>query len=236
MTTRKIARKKRDLNRLRGIPNRVPHAEAAARITELRSTMSWAELAAATGCSAAHLRNVVAGRQPRINRVTHNKIMAVRPSSGGHIFVDALGSRRRIQALQARGHSQYDIAAAAGTTQYRIYKVCSGQPTVRLRTAHGLVEAYRTLADREGTSTRGRNLAVASGWLGPEYWDENDLDDPEFIPAADDRLNVLQLGAHRRQEIEHLASFNVPEHEIADRLGMARAYVHDLIRDMGKAA
>jgi transcriptional regulator with XRE-family HTH domain len=235
-TSPEYARKLRTLNRHRGIPNRVPATEAARHIATLRQTMSWTDISTASGSAAAHLRRIASGKEPRINRVTHNKIMAVRPSPGGHIFVSALGSRRRIQALQARGHSQYDIAAATGTSQYRISLISNGQPTVRLRMAQRIAAGYQQLADKEGTSSRGRNLAAENGWPGPEYWDEDDFDNPDFVPATSDELGRRELGELRRHEIRHLTSCALPEDEIADRLGMARTYVHDLIRDMSKAA
>ncbi len=68
-------------------------------------------------------------------------------------------------------------------------------------------------------------------------WDDN-IDDPAATPETDQNVvdldNRRELAALRRAEIEHLASFNIPEHEIANRLGMSRDYVHDLLRDMRK--
>ncbi|MET9517472.1 hypothetical protein [Streptomyces sp. NPDC002994] len=209
-----IKRKQRNLNRSRGIPNRLPATEAAEHIQRLRQTMSWADLRDASGCSAAHLRNIASGREPRINRHTHNKILTVQPSPRGYLYIDALGSRRRIQALMSCGHSQYVIAAAAGTTQYRIGLICNGQATVRLHLAQRITAAYGQLANSEGSSTRGRNVAAKNGWAGPDYWDDGDFDNPDFQPAdgatpryivlAENGLELEQQGHTREQAAERL--------------------------------
>ncbi|MGW9371138.1 hypothetical protein ACWGVR_14145 [Streptomyces xanthophaeus] len=229
-------RKQRVLNIQRGIPNRVPADEAARHIAGLRTTMSWAELAAAIGTSACHLRRIANGLEPRINRGTHLKILSVTAQPLGWRFVPALGTRRRIHALQAVGHSQYAIAEAARTVQNRIHMVSSGKvQLVRLHFADRISSAYKALADSEGTSTRGRTTAARNGWAGPAYWDDEDFDNPDFQPAIDNGNNRA-LAEARRADIEHLAAFAIPPHEIAARLDMSADYVHDKIRDMRKAA
>lgn len=216
LATQSIKRKQRELNRRRGIPNRVPATAAAEHIQNLRKTMSWTDIRAASGCSAAHLRNIATGREPRINRVTHNKILAVQPSPRGHIFISALGSQRRIQALMARGHSQYVIADAAGSTQHRIGQICNGQPTVRLHLAQRIAAAYRQLADSEGTSARGRGIAKRKGWPGPDYWDEEDFDNPDFTPATKPTPKYIRL-AENGLELERTQGYT--REQAAERLG-----------------
>ncbi|MFD4921192.1 hypothetical protein ACFWNE_07710 [Streptomyces goshikiensis] len=229
-------RKQRALNLQRGIPNRVPATEAAHHIATLRSTMSWAELATAAGTSACHLRRIAGGLEPRINRGTHDKILALTAQPLGWRFVPALGSRRRIHALQAVGHSQCAIAEAAHTVQNRIHMVSAGKvQQVRLHFADRIIAAYRALADSEGTSTRGRTTAARNGWAGPAYWDDEDFDNPDFVPAVDDG-SARVLASARRVDIAHLASFGIPDHDIAARLGISDSTVQQQIRDMRKAA
>lgn len=229
-------RKQRALNTERGIPNRVPATEAAQHIARLRSTMSWSDLATSAGTSACHLRRILNGLEPRINRVTHNKILAVGATPGGWIFVDAIGTRRRIQALQAIGHSQEAIAKQAGSCQHRIYMISGGHvATVRLHLAERIAEAYRLLSPVEGTSTRSRNNAARNGWPGPAFWDDDDFDNPDFRPAIDDGNRNAQAAA-RLADIAHLASWDIPAHEIAARLDMSADYVTTKLRELRAAA
>jgi AraC-like DNA-binding protein len=85
-----------------------------------------------------------------------------------------------------------------------------------------------------GSALKTRNKARREGWPDPLWWEDmGHIDDPDFDPAAavERELNRDELAALRRQEIAHLAAFGIPEHEIAQRLGMSPHYVHDLIRD-----
>lgn len=212
-------RKLRDLNRLRGLPNRVDASAARARLELLRQTMSWTDLATATGCSACHLRRILNGHEPRINRITHNKILRAPVQPGGWIFVDALGSRRRIQALQAAGHSQDDIAAAAETTQHRIHVVASHKvQSVRLHFAERITEAYQQLAHTQGGSARGRTIAARNGWLGPAWWDDDEFDNPDYEPTTED---VPRYVAHV-ENLRELEAQGYTREQIATRLGVTR--------------
>ncbi|MEV6547934.1 hypothetical protein AB0M57_04395 [Streptomyces sp. NPDC051597] len=199
MTTAELKRKQRDLNRHRGVPNRLPATTAAQHLALLRQTMSWDDIRRASGCSAAHLRRIAAGKEPRINRATQAKILAITPSPGGHLYVPALGSRRRLQALQARGHAQDAIAAALNTGQCIVSRILQGQPTVRLHVAQRIAATYRQLADTDGGSTRSRGLATLRGWPGPEYWDEDDFDNPDFTPAIADAPRYMALAENARE-------------------------------------
>ena len=195
-------RKIRELNRHRGIPNRLPATTAQAHLKLLRQTMSWGDIATAVGASACHLRRIASGEEPRINLYTHEKILAAQPAPSPWRFVDATGSRRRIHALQARGHSQADIAAAAHTTQYRIGLISNGQRTVRDHLAERLAAAYDELAHRDGTSTRGRNFARANHWPSPGCWDDDTIDDPTAHPEWTGACGTLRgWWIHRAEHI-----------------------------------
>ena len=225
MTTADFKRKRRDLNRQRGIPNRVPSTIAARHLRQLRQTMSWYDISFASGCSAAHLRKIADGREPRINRATQTKILAIQVAPRGHRYVPALGSRRRIQTLQACGHSQDSIAAAIGTGQCIVSRILLGQPTVRLHVAQRVTAAYRQLSGRNGDSTRSRDLAASKGWPGPEYWDEDDFDNPDFTPATTPTPRYVVL-AENGLELE---AQGYTREQAAERLGVTRDYLQQSI-------
>ena len=182
MTDNRDRRKIRELNRYRGIPNRLAPDTCIQRINLLRQTMSWTDIATRTGTSAAHLRRIASGKEPQINRLTQDKVLAVQPTVSPCKVIEATGSVRRVRALQARGHSQYTIAEAASSTQYRISCLAAGQTTIRVGYAQRIAVAYEQLAHLEGNSTRGRNNALHNGWAPPITWDDDTIDDPSAHP------------------------------------------------------
>ncbi|MER7151222.1 hypothetical protein [Streptomyces lydicus] len=222
-------RKRRALNRHLGIPNRLPADVARKHLQRLKTTMSWARIAAESGCSACSLRQIADGRTTRINGVTHAKIMAVQPAPtrDGGFYIDAIGSVRRVRALMARGHAQHTIATAANTTQYRISLLATGQQRMRQKLADKIERAYQELADHDGTSTRARNLATSKGWQDPAFWEDVDhIDDPNFDPnATDSRTEALCADGIELVELQGYR----PEFA-ARRLGVQEATLTQAIR------
>lgn len=169
------------------------------------------------------------------------KILAVTAENATVHHTEALGTRRRLQTLAAAGWPMKTLGPHIGVHPATVARLMN-QECVYGSTARAVADAYRKLAGERpedhgvtpGTALKMRNRAARNDWPGPDYWDDDAFDDPEFIPATSDELGRNQVGALRRQEIAHLASYGIPEHQIADRLGMARDYVHDLIRDMHK--
>src|SRR5690606_7931686 len=72
------------------------------------------------------------------------------------------------------------------------------------------------------------------GWHGPLAWD--DIDDPNAQPEAaqPDELELKRndRASVRRAEIEHLAAFNVSNHEIAARLNVAVSTVNAILLEL----
>lgn len=225
-------------------------ARAAAHIDQLRAT-GMQDAAVRDACKICpDVMYRIARGQGRIHYTVEARILAVPvpgPTGGRNgAHIDATGTRRRLRALAADGWTASELARRLGKNkQYVVY----------LQLGHGGGKVRRWLADEVRdlhTQLRGlspesggipparaeaaRADAALKGWLGLGYWDDDEIDNPAFVPAVEYPENRDQLAAHRRREIEHLAAFNVPEHEIADRLGMGAAYVHDLIRDMRKVS
>ncbi|WP_030975207.1 hypothetical protein [Streptomyces sp. NRRL S-1824] len=211
---RRAKRKLRDLNRHRGIPNRYQGDDVRAHIDQLHRTMSYADIAVASRCSRSQIRRIMQGGG--VNKDTRTRLLAVTPTPRGGLFIDALGTRRRIHALQAIGHSQDTIADAASTTQYQIYSIISGQATVRYGFAQRITNAYRQLADTNGDCIRARRRAAVEGWAGPEYWDEEDFDNPDFTPAVEATPRFIAL-AENSFELERLGH---TRQQAAERLGV----------------
>ncbi|MGP4114626.1 helix-turn-helix domain-containing protein [Streptomyces sp. 4N509B] len=203
----------------------------------------WIQLQAATGCSFSTLHNILNGNVRTVRRATAERLLALKPGDAKPPAtrnpVDATGSIRRIRALTAIGYSAKSIAARSGVGVTVVRDLLNGRlDTVTKGVADSITDAYRRLVRHPGTCTRARTRAAAEGWHGPLAWDD-DIDNPDAQPEADSgdtELSRDEIAAVRRAEIRHLASFGTAEHEIAGRLGMAPGYVHDLIRDMRRAA
>jgi DNA-binding CsgD family transcriptional regulator len=100
----------------------------------------------------------------------------------GHI--SAVGSRRRIQALQAVGYPLESIAAALGTNPGAISRYATGFTTlVNIARAAEIRDLYEQWTDIPGPSSRTRERAAQRGWLPPSAWG-SDIDDPAAGPRA----------------------------------------------------
>lgn len=169
-----------------GRPGKVDASQARQRLLLLNQTTGWNDLAAALEASAANLRDIAYGRRNPIRRETHNKIMGlkVRPSAGQ--YIDATGSRRRIQALRAIGWSVKAIADQAATGSARIQRISTSQPTVRYSLAIKIRDAYDALSRLQPPPGAGTTLAKAhaamNDYAPPATWDDDTIDDPNAHP------------------------------------------------------
>lgn len=201
-TTRRAKKKQERVNRQLGRTAHCDPTAARQRLDELRQTMGWNDIAKAVDTSAAHLREIANGRVPRIKKTTHSKIMAVRPTPTGGLYVDATGTIRRLRALQAIGHSLDTLAAACGTHKSRIQPLVQGRPRLRQKVAERVKHAYETLARQPGTSARPRNRAAAEGWAPPGAWDDDTIDDPAALPEWTGHCGTDRgYWTHRQQKL-----------------------------------
>lgn len=226
---RYLNRKRRDLNRHQGIPNRHDPAVAIEHINLLRRTMSWAQIAAASGCSGCYLRNIQNGDVPQINGLTQRKILAVQPTpqAAPGFYIDAIPSVRRVRALMAAGHAQHIIATAADTTQYRISLLSRGQARIRVKLAEKIATAYEHLAHTQGTSARARFIAAEGGWHDPAYWEDTGrIDDLAFDPDAT-LTRVEQIA----EDAAWLLDCGLNRDQAAARLGITRRHLDRALRE-----
>lgn len=99
---------------------------------------------------------------------------------GRDVWVPALGTMRRLQALAAVGWSCEQIAGLIGSHYRPLQKIRAGQrDSVRLSTARRVAAVYERLAmhprhDHSGKLTR--HTARKHMWLPPLAWDHIDTD------------------------------------------------------------
>lgn len=175
-------------------------------------------------------------------RILRVPVPATDGPSGSRAYIPGHGTIRRLRALVAAGWFQAELARRLGKDKENLKQIIDrgerGQ--VAQYVADQVRSLYAELHDQKPEdhgvnafyADRARKTASARGWAGPDYWDEDDLDNPDFVPATDDGLNMRQLGALRRAEIEHLMSFNLSNAEIAARLDMNETYVRDIAREI----
>lgn len=181
------ADKKRALLNATGRPVRVPAQPVTDHVRALLAAgMGWPRIARAARCSSCTIQRLLAG-QELIKRSVADRILAVkaRPAPGRH--VDPTGSRRRIQALMAIGHTMVRISAEAAVDQSILVDVLHGHvSTVRGVTVDRIAAAYDWLSGKPAPAdrfaTRSRNRAAREGWAPPAAWEEAAIDDPQAHP------------------------------------------------------
>lgn len=230
----------RALANLSGRPVRVPTAPAAAHLRALLGAgMGWPRITRAAHCSTCTISRLLNG-QELVRRSVSDRILAVkyRPAPGR--IVEAVGTLRRIQALMAIGHTRAGIGEEADVDASVITDILGGAPNVRGMTADRIAGAYDWLAhqppatSRESASTASRNRAARQGWRDPQWWEDmGDIDDAAFDPDVADRApGRNELGAARRAEVEHLASFGLSIDEIDKRVDLAESSIRAIVREL----
>ncbi|MFD3638265.1 hypothetical protein ACH43Y_14255 [Streptomyces rubiginosohelvolus] len=212
-----------------GRPVRVPAAPAAAHLRYLFAEgMGWERVTRAAHCSSSTIHRILGGQQ-LVRRSVADRILAVKARPAPGRFTDATGTRRRVQALIAIGHTVGHVSDEAGVDQSVLIDIIGGSQTrARGITADRIAAAYDWLSHQPPTSERTsaisacRNRAARAGWPDPTWWEDmGHIDDPTFDPTTAERpLKRNELAALRRAEIEHLASYGYDADEIADRVNL----------------
>ncbi|TDP29895.1 hypothetical protein [Nocardia ignorata] len=98
--------------------------------------------------------------------------------------VPAIGTQRRIQALQAAGHTQAQIGTHLGWTQERVDKILRSK-SVKGRTFQQVCAVYDLLSHQVGPSAIGKTRSARRGYAPPLAWEGIDIDHPDSTPILD---------------------------------------------------
>jgi transposase-like protein len=217
----------------------VPTDKACQHVRSLLDAgMSIREIEASSGVNRTSIR-VMLGEFPGrpaskgIRPKTEADLLAVKVNlgslPGGTATVDAIGTRRRLQALAAIGYTNAYLAGRLGAGPTSPLQIAR-RSRVRAGTARDVAALYAELENTHGPSTRGAMNARARGWLTPAWWDADTIDNPNIIPAgiyqyrAGGKLSDA-ADAPREARVHLLMESGMSRAAVAEVLGVPIRYV-----------
>lgn len=171
-------------------------------------------------------------RRERISADTQARILAVLPTPSR---VDGTGTRRRLQALIAIGHTGASLADRIGWSRTNIWNLILGDGLVSARTAAKVTSVYDQLWNQPGPSTRARNLAAKRGWPPPLAWD--DIEDPDAHPLDVTRRSDKRSPQDWLEDYQDTWDHHGGNIELAaERLGTSSRHLYRMLRQSGLSA
>lgn len=158
----------------------------------------------------------------------------------GPAWVDATGTRRRLQALAAVGWSPARVSAELGFSRTRAQKLMTAG-RIHRSNAQAVAVVFERLwnvVPPQGTAgerlsmLRALSAARKAGWPPPLAWDDS-IDDPAARPAVVVRRSRRRAPGEVAAEVEHLRGFGLTDEVIAARLGVK---LHSLQTALRRAA
>jgi hypothetical protein len=188
-----------------GQPLRIPAEPVINHVRYLKSMgMSNTQIARAAGVSTSSISDFNLGRRKTGVPVKYaeagnaKKILAVKftppPTSKSGAQMDATGTRRRLQALTAKGFPLYILGEYSGKQFVQLNEIQLGTRRNRTHVAYAvrqeIAALYEKLADVDpwdlGLTARSihraQTAARSHDWAPPMCWDEDTIDDPNAIP------------------------------------------------------
>lgn len=150
-------------------------------------------------------------------------------------YIPALGTHRRLHALVAAGWHVAELARRLGKDRENLGPIVNQRRSgkVAMFLADQVRHLYDELQDQRpedhgvlpAYAERARRMAAARGWLPPAYWDDDEFDNPDFIPAAAPTPRYIEL-AENGLELE---AQGYTRQQAADRLGVNKAALQQAI-------
>lgn len=242
-----LRRHRKDVAYGRHKPYLIDAAPVREHLLELRARgIGYCRAAELAGVGRACTARIVEGHQPSVKRPIAEAILAVPLDADPYprAFIDATGTRRRIQALACLGWSfPAQLALLGRSTNLRngLRDILSGGKTTA-PTAKAVRDLYDRLWDKPPqpvtaaqkiTVTKTRRLAERKGWAPPLAWD--DIDDPECVPSgkyrADRRRHAPEAVI---EDLEWLIRTGATPEQAAARLGMGLSGIEQAMRRVGR--
>ena len=170
----------------------------------LQNSMSIKAIAAAADVSEAAVKALLVGRgagtepSKRLLRKVADSLLAVPVPPAGTVAphirdgqkVDGTGTRRRLRALIAAGHSQSDLDMRLGWPAGSVNRIVNGRTrAVTARRHRETAALFTALQLVPGNSVQARERALRRRWPLPFQWEEETIDDPgaRSIPCRSQR-------------------------------------------------
>lgn len=161
--------------------------------------IGWIRAAKLAGVSTGGVSKILYGDRPRglaptkrVRPETARKLLAVEPTldnMGARVAIDGTGTRRRLQALVAKGWSQSELARQLDMDRANFGRtIASDLVTVGTRRAVSALydQLWRLEPEQNGQpahlAERARNVAKTHGWAPIGAWDDDRIDDPTAWP------------------------------------------------------
>lgn len=149
---------------------------------------------------------------------TEHKILSIPVNMGlsrDGALISALGSRRRLQALQVNGWTCSALMERVGVNKRAIVGICTDQPYVTVAVARRIAEVFRELEMTDGGNQVTRRRSLSKGWSPPLAW--RDIDDPSETPdrRSEGRVDWFD-------EFQELRELGLTQDEAASHLGVDR--------------
>lgn len=159
-------------------------------------------------------------------------------AEGRPLTQDGTGTRRRLQALSALGHTSATLAVRLGLTPSRVRELATETCRVRASTYERVAALYDDLSMVPGASDRTRAIALRRGWVPPLAWDDDEIDDPIAVPHVAPRptgvfLDEVAVGSvlagyrcrlstpERHEVLPVLVARGLSDKQVADLVGCA---------------
>ncbi|MFJ8923910.1 hypothetical protein ACIREK_31085 [Streptomyces sp. NPDC102415] len=161
--------------------------------------IGWMRVATLAGVATGGVSKLLYGTKPRgippTRRVRPHvalALLAVEPTfdnMGARVPVDGTGTRRRLQALVAKGWPQVELARRLGMDQANFPRTLTGN-LVHVRTVRATNALYDELWLADPTAhgvpahqaEAARRRAAKKGWAPVGAWDDDQIDDPAAFP------------------------------------------------------
>ena len=237
-------------NRRRGKKNRcfpgrglVDAQEARSHVNALLDAgLTLAQIGQRSGINRAGLYYLL-GQAPgrpaarRIRATSERALLAVRADRVGTEttgWVDATGTRRRLQALAVNGWPISALASRAGLSRTNAKRQLE-RGTVLVATRDAVRRLYNELWDADPVAcgilpqhaTRARARGLREGWLPPLAWDDDTIDDPAARPAG--MRTAHKTRGTAEAEVMDLLDMGETVDAIAQRLRMSTSGVYQVV-------
>lgn len=148
--------------------------------------VGYRRLAELTGVHDRTIRRWRYGETDVVSKALAVRVLAVQPDAAAPRWLEATGTRRRIQALAAIGWPVTEMAPRVGWRISNFSQLLrrSGVQRATARKVETLYDELSMLVPEESLSVvRARARARRDMWFPPLAWDDEKLDDPDALPC-----------------------------------------------------